>query len=178
MLRSRSWYDVDMESWLLPTLWFAGWCWTINLSLNALGYATFRSKTLQSLDKPFDGTTTFFDSRRVFGDSTTWGGLVVALVLGVVGALLWPAHYLFVLALLVYAGHALGSFIKRRLGLGRGSYLPLVDHVDYLILAGIVLYALDAISGWAVLFWIFVTMIATPFITTAAFYFRVRRSPL
>ncbi len=167
-----------MESWLLSTLWFAGWCWTVNLSLNVLGFATYRIPALAAHDIPIDGGTHFFDGRRLLGDSTTWGGLLLAVLLGGLAALLFPQHYFLTIAIAVYAGHALGSFIKRRLGLGRGSYLPLVDHVDYLIVAGALLYTLSIISAWSVLFWILVTMITTPFITSAAFYVHARRSPL
>ncbi|MDB5245405.1 MAG: hypothetical protein JWN90_510 [Parcubacteria group bacterium] len=167
-----------MESWLLPTLWFAVWCWTVNLSLNVLGFASYRIPALAAHDVPIDGGIHFFDGRRFLGDSTTWDGLMLVLLLGGLAALFFPQHYFLTIAVAVYAGHALGSFIKRRIGLDRGSYLPLVDHVDYLIVAGTVLYAFDAISAWSVLFWIFVTMIATPFITSAAFYVHARRSPL
>ncbi|MDB4992296.1 MAG: hypothetical protein JWL75_541 [Parcubacteria group bacterium] len=167
-----------MESWIFTSLWFVLWCWTVNLSLNALGYATLRFAWLRTRDRALDGREAFFDHKRFLGDSTTWGGLILVAILGLIGMNIWPGRYLLLLSFSVYAGHALGSFIKRRLELPRGAYLPFVDHGDYLITAGAVACALGIVSGWSIVFWIFFTIATTPLVTSAAFYLHLRRAPL
>jgi Putative integral membrane protein DUF46. len=82
--------------------------------------------------------------RRILGDGKTFEGLLsgllvglaVSAVLGLLGA--WPYRaveeaVLVVLGALV--GDVAGSFVKRRLGLPRGSSAPLMDQLGFVLFA-------------------------------------------
>ncbi len=133
---------VDSLIYLIP-------CFVINASLNVFGLAKKEYPALQKIDRQFDMGLKFFDHRELFGASTTWGGLVLALVLGLVFNLIhFGEGYGILIACTTFFGHALGSFIKRRFNMPRGAYLPIVDHGDYMILTGIVFwtYGLESLS--------------------------------
>jgi CDP-2,3-bis-(O-geranylgeranyl)-sn-glycerol synthase len=115
---------------------------------------------------PLDFNRNFTDGRRLLGDGVTWRGTIIGIAIiqgliymyyGDIFMILpgWitiqgviPANYfdwIFLgLALSVGAllGDAAGSFIKRRIKIGRGRPAPLLDQLDFvagaLILASIV----------------------------------------
>jgi CDP-2,3-bis-(O-geranylgeranyl)-sn-glycerol synthase len=167
-----------MYELLLELAWFLPWCWVVNMSFSVFGYVTRANPSFVQADRPLDGMVVFLDGKRIFGDSTTWGGLALALLLGLLGELSMPGHHLFMLAVLVFTGHAFGSFIKRRLSIGRGTYLPLIDHVDYLILLALV----SVVSGFptlhALLVAYFVTLLVTPVVTFVGFRLGIRSQKL
>lgn len=97
---------------------------------------------------------------RWIGDGVTWKGLIGGTVIGIVtGALQgFLAPYIlsnfgqnittpmisnipegivigFLLGFGALLGDAFGSFLKRRLGIGRGKPAPILDQVDFLIVA-------------------------------------------
>ena len=97
---------------------------------------------------PIDGGRNFWDGRRIFGDGKTWDGLFGGVATGLLaGAIIgflglaplgldfdtWLLSALF-LALGTHAGDLLGSFIKRRLDVGRGGKLPVFDQLGFAIL--------------------------------------------
>lgn len=102
--------------------------------------------------RPIDGGR-HFRGARLLGDGKTWrgtiagvlGGVAVALVLnrlvepvgGLVGVELPVFPLQIVLAFPVGAllGDILASFVKRRTGRARGSAFPLVDQLDFLVVA-------------------------------------------
>ena len=123
---------------------------------------------------PLDFNRNFTDGRRLLGDGVTWRGTIIGIIIGTVIAIIqgliymyygdifmilpgWitiqgviPANYfdwIFLgLALSVGAllGDAAGSFIKRRIKIGRGRPAPLLDQLDFvagaLILASIIVH--------------------------------------
>ncbi|MES2226062.1 MAG: CDP-archaeol synthase [Patescibacteria group bacterium] len=159
-------------------LWFLPWCWFVNLSLNGLGYLGATYPRVRHRDRPLDGGWTLPDGHRLFGDSTTWCGLVLCVLIGSIGQAVLPIPHALVLALLVYAGHAAGSFIKRRCGLPRGAFLPFVDHGNYVLIAGIFLIAMGSLSLASFFIAWLLTLILTPVVTTIAFSLHVRPRPL
>jgi CDP-2,3-bis-(O-geranylgeranyl)-sn-glycerol synthase len=97
---------------------------------------------------------------RWIGDGVTWRGLIAGTIIGIVtGAvqgylapMILPeiGQYLitpivtdvnngiligFLLGFGALLGDALGSFIKRRLGIGRGKPAPILDQLDFIIVA-------------------------------------------
>jgi len=96
---------------------------------------------------PLDGGARFFDGRRVLGDSKSVEGFVVGVAAGTLtgvglslGGLLTPGEG-FVLSLGAMVGDALGSFVKRRMGLEPGAPAPLLDQLSFLAVA-LALYSL------------------------------------
>lgn len=163
---------------LQEILWFLPWCWFVNMSFDLLILAGRNFPWIKKHNTPIDGGIVFFDGYRLLGDSTTGFGLLQACTLGLLGALIMPGHYFFLLALLTWCGHAAGSFIKRRLGLARGAYLPGVDHIDYVLVAGTGMFILSRLSFMALLICIAITFIITPLITRIGYMLSIRTRPI
>ncbi|RLG70583.1 MAG: CDP-2,3-bis-(O-geranylgeranyl)-sn-glycerol synthase, partial [Methanobacteriota archaeon] len=83
---------------------------------------------------PVDLGHNFWDGKRIFGDGKTWRGLVAGItagtIVGFVQGRLLPG---FLLGLGAMGGDLAGSFVKRRLGVARGSPTPGVDQLDFLV---------------------------------------------
>ena len=109
---------------------------------------------------------------RWIGDGVTWRGVIAGTIIGIItGAvqghlapMILPeiGQYLitpivtsvpqgiivgFLLGFGALLGDALGSFLKRRLGIGRGKPAPLLDQLDFLIVA-LILVALVIKLNW------------------------------
>lgn len=121
---------------ILESLLFFAPAILTNLFFNIF-YETKRSLNLIYLDRPLDFNI-MLGKNRLLGESTTFGGLFVAILSGLLLSYVPQFSHTFTLAMLAYFGHAIGSFIKRRLGLPRGKYLPIIDHGDYIILSSII----------------------------------------
>ena len=114
---------------------------------------------------------------RWIGDGVTWRGLLAGTVIGIItGAvqgylapMILPeiGQYLitpiitdvnsgiltgFLLGFGALLGDALGSFLKRRLGIGRGKPAPILDQLDFIIVAIILVIPVVEIN------WIFVVI--------------------
>lgn len=118
----------------------------INISLNVLG-AIKRIGHFERFDAPFDCGLRL-GGERLLGASTTWLGLVLALGLGYVFQETY-APFGIVLGLGTFFGHAISSFIKRRLHYPDGAYMPLVGHGDYVLLSGVILVLAGNLTGLA-----------------------------
>ena len=83
--------------------------------------------------KPLDCGKTDSKGNRWIGDGVTWRGFIGGTILGtIIGAGILIG---FLLAFGALVGDALGSFLKRRLGIGRGKPAPILDQIDFLIVA-------------------------------------------
>ncbi|WP_295609133.1 CDP-2,3-bis-(O-geranylgeranyl)-sn-glycerol synthase [uncultured Methanobrevibacter sp.] len=114
---------------------------------------------------------------RWIGDGVTWKGLIGGTIIGIITGTLQglAAPYIlsnfgqfittpiitnvsegiligFLLGFGALLGDALGSFLKRRLGIGRGKPAPLLDQLDFLIVA------LILVSFVVKLDWVFIVM--------------------
>lgn len=166
-----------MTHTLVSILWFVAPLWAVNVSLNALGYVSMRFPLIRQFDRAIDGKKYFFDGRRVLGDSTTVLGLVVCVMIGAVAAYAGETWYL-VVPLLVYGGHACGSFVKRRFGYTDGTYLPFVDHLDYVVLPGVFAVLFEYVSLATILGALVLTFFITPLVTIFAYALSFRQRPL
>lgn len=90
--------------------------------------------------KPLDMGTTFADGRRLIGDGVTWrgtaAGTFVGLVVGIIqgllsGSIITGAITGLLLGFGALMGDAAGSFIKRRLKIDRGRPAPILDQLDF-----------------------------------------------
>ena len=131
-----------------------------NLMLNIF-YEIKRKCNLLWLDYPLDLNLNL-GKNRLLGDSTTIGGFIVSIICGLGLSFVPFFQYTLTLSLLSYFGHALGSFIKRRLGIPRGNFLPIVDHGDYMILSSIYFVSLDVINYKYALLCTILVMIIQP----------------
>jgi CDP-2,3-bis-(O-geranylgeranyl)-sn-glycerol synthase len=121
---------------------------------------------------PIDGGRSFRGG-RILGDGKSWEGLilgaVIGMVIGIVEMLAFP--YLpwgaspvpleivamtpllgFLIGLGAMVGDAVGSFIKRRIGLRRGDSAPILDQDDFVVGALVFASIVVTVSfGWLVL---------------------------
>ena len=106
----------------------------------------------------------FIDGERIFGGNKTVKGFISGLTFGIVasiiGELILMKELIF-LGILASLGSMLGdlfgSFIKRRLKIGPGSPLPLVDQLDFVIGALILTYPIYRFNFSIVVFMLLIT---------------------
>ncbi len=113
--------------------------------------------------------------RRILGDGKTYRGFIGGSIIGIVGGmainLFYPIFGSFPGALIPISGLAvggllgdmLGSFIKRRIGIGRGEKILGLDQYDLLIGAFLLTFLLD--RDWFILQFNFYTIIIILVIT-------------
>jgi CDP-2,3-bis-(O-geranylgeranyl)-sn-glycerol synthase len=91
---------------------------------------------------PLDFGREFKDGRRILGDGVTWKGTIVGTCIGTVvgllqgiiaGDIISGILLGFSLGLGALLGDAAGSFIKRRLNIGRGRPAPILDQLDFVV---------------------------------------------
>jgi len=96
---------------------------------------------------PIDFKRKFFDGRRILGDGKTFEGFALGLFFGTytgfVEALVFYDEKFVLIGVISSLGALLGdiagSFVKRRLGLKRGAKAPLLDQLDFVYGAALVL---------------------------------------
>jgi CDP-2,3-bis-(O-geranylgeranyl)-sn-glycerol synthase len=167
--------------------------WTVALSFWFVfpAYAANAAPVLLGGGMPMDFGRNFVDQRRLLGDGKTIrgfvGGMIGGLLVGVFEAFI--ANYViyeagkltvlspvaidtlqctplraFLLSLGALVGDTLGSFAKRRIGLERGSPVPLLDQLTFLVGA----LTLVSLVFPFQLEYALVLLIATPLIHLAA----------
>lgn len=152
-----------------------GLTWGTNIALNLLYVLKRAFPVVVSWDRPIDGGIKFFDHRRFIGDSTTLLGLVVvvACMLLAFYSGLFNSVIAVITPLLVYLGHTLGSFIKRRMN-KNDVFVPFVDHGDYVFLSGLVLCILGYVSASLAIVCLLITYILHPVAVVLAFKIGLR----
>jgi len=167
-----------MTNFILQLLTYALPCWFINISLNLLWPLKQKFIFIKKNDLALDLSISLPDRHRLLGTSTTLIGLFLSLGLGIVFQyLILIPHGIFI-GICVYLGHATGSFIKRRLDIADGVFLPIIDHGDYVIFTGMVFYVLGYASAQVVLVTILITLIAQPVVCLIGFYIGLRKEKL
>ncbi|MDO5820078.1 MAG: CDP-2,3-bis-(O-geranylgeranyl)-sn-glycerol synthase [Methanobrevibacter sp.] len=125
---------------------------------------------------PVDGGRECKDGRRLIGNGVTWKGLqngtiigtLVGAVLGIIGTFYGDLNVLtggiidlhvygsligglilgFLMAFGALLGDAVGSFLKRRIGLERGAPAPFMDQLDFVV-GALVLSLLVVRISWS-----------------------------
>jgi CDP-2,3-bis-(O-geranylgeranyl)-sn-glycerol synthase len=126
---------------------------------------------------PIDIGLNFIDGKRIFGTSKTLRGFGMALILGILAAIveeifLGPGILLIgVLAALgALLGDLIGSFIKRRIDFKPGQPFPVLDQLDFILGALILTYPVQQISFGTII----ILVVFTPPIHLLANYFAYR----
>ena len=95
---------------------------------------------------PLDLGKNFFDGKPIFGKNKTvrgfFFGLAIGVTVGLVESIIFSYPLLFsVLSPLgALMGDLAGAFLKRRLGIAPGGFLPIIDQVDFVV--GAILFSL------------------------------------
>jgi CDP-2,3-bis-(O-geranylgeranyl)-sn-glycerol synthase len=102
---------------------------------------------------PIDFGKNLRDGKRFLGDGKTYEGFFTGLFFGTLaGAIVGYALYSFLLALGALLGDMVGAFVKRRLGMPRGKSAPVLDQLDFIAGALILLSIVYPITWQQVLF--------------------------
>lgn len=100
---------------------------------------------------PLDMGRKFLDGRRILGEGKTVRGFFGGLVVGtIVGVLQGRPLVGFLLALGAMLGDLAGSFIKRRLNIGRGEAAPGLDQLTFVVVALLLASPVEAVGRQAV----------------------------
>ncbi|MDR2544818.1 MAG: CDP-2,3-bis-(O-geranylgeranyl)-sn-glycerol synthase [Methanobrevibacter sp.] len=91
---------------------------------------------------PIDKKKDFIDGYRIIGDGVTLEGFIYGILFGTLTGIIWglkDGNILLsfkiglLLSLGALIGDAVGSFIKRRLGLSKGTPAPILDQLDFFV---------------------------------------------
>jgi CDP-2,3-bis-(O-geranylgeranyl)-sn-glycerol synthase len=95
---------------------------------------------------PLDLGKKFFDGKPIFGKNKTFRGFFFGLAIGVTVGLVesiifsYPLLFSVLSPLGALMGDLAGAFLKRRLGIAPGGFLPIIDQVDFVV--GAILFSL------------------------------------
>ncbi len=124
----------------------------------------FLGKIFPKLTKPIDGGKIAKDGNRLLGDGKTWLGIIASFIGGALGGLVastWGIGSIYSGMLIGFSaifGDSIGSFIKRRLKMKRGSNAGLLDQMDFIIASLIVASFFQSFTLAQILF----ILISTP----------------
>ena len=132
---------------------------------------------------PIDRGREFVDGRRIFGTNKTVKGFTYGLLLGSAAGLaeailfrnylLVPAGILASLGALL--GDLLGAFLKRRLDIQPGHPLPVVDQLDFILGALVLVSPLLNVTTGAVLILVIATVPIHLFSNAVAYMLRLKK---
>ncbi len=152
--------------------------WITNGSLNLLYVLKKHVPFVRNTDRPLDLGVCFIDKKRILGNSTTVLGLIVAVILSQVFLItgLYLPFVAIVTPVLVFFGHALGSFIKRRMG-KNDVFVPFIDHGDYIIVSGTILYITGYVSITLAFVCLLITYIVHPIVVNISYKLGLKEKP-
>jgi CDP-2,3-bis-(O-geranylgeranyl)-sn-glycerol synthase len=148
--------------------------------------------------RPIDFGKNWLDRRRIFGDGKTYEGFALGVfagtLIGVLEAYLYPdlnAYAMqfgfslptisltigFLIALGAMCGDLAGSFIKRRMGLGRGADVPLLDQWNFIIGSVVFVYFFTQITIWMFLIMLLITPVVHRLANIIAHKIKIKREP-
>ena len=119
------------------------------------------------------------DKYQLFGSSKTWRGVIGAVILTTIGAILlgYPASTGAQIAIYAMLGDILSSFIKRRLGMVPSSMAPLLDQVPESFLPALMLKDTFGIDLQSIIILISVFIVLELFLFSILFKLGIRNRP-
>ncbi|WP_338601455.1 CDP-2,3-bis-(O-geranylgeranyl)-sn-glycerol synthase [Sulfolobus tengchongensis] len=104
---------------------------------------------------PIDFGRNFIDGRRIFGDGKTFEGLTIALTFGTTVGIILAKFFTFEWILISFLeslfamiGDIVGAFIKRRLGIPRGGRALVLDQLDFVLGASLIILLMHVSITW------------------------------
>jgi len=141
----------------------------INTIINALyffipAYVANTFACILGKGRPVDLGRNFIDGNRILGNGVTIRGSLAGAVCGIIAGVLLQMDLMLVVLLSSGAmvGDASGSFIKRRLGKGQSSPVPLLDQLNFVV-GGLLFVILFQHDVSVPISWIAVLFVLTPF---------------
>ncbi len=144
---------------------------------------------------PIDFGKNWKDGRRILGDGKTFRGFIGGTICGIIiGLIQMKASPQFSLGAFTFSaivalsfgallGDIVKSFFKRRLGLARGAKFPLVDQLDFVAGAWILVYIVDPkwftdkLSVWIMITVIVFTPILHRLTNIFGYYIKLKKEP-
>jgi CDP-2,3-bis-(O-geranylgeranyl)-sn-glycerol synthase len=176
--------------------------WYILPAYVANGFAVF-SKFVRNRH-PIDGGRVFRDGRPVLGNGKSWEGFIIGVVSGVcIGCaqyltapillaiieqhLIMPLRLypivlvsllqVFFVALGALIGDLIGSFIKRRLNITRGQSAPVLDQLDFLVVAILLGLLVNPLPLLFIVFLLLVTPIIHLLANAVGYLLKLKKEP-
>ncbi len=130
----------------------------VGFALMVPAFASNMAPSIIRGKRPIDFGKNFFDGRRILGDGKTIRGFISGIICGIITALIFAPLYeiltdkLEAIEILEYAflgfllgfgtvlGDSMGSFIKRRFNVKRGETFPILDQLDFMLGAILMLW--------------------------------------
>jgi CDP-2,3-bis-(O-geranylgeranyl)-sn-glycerol synthase len=136
MLRYR------FPSWFVSSLWPSAQDWISAIYILLPIYCTNGAPVIFGGGRPIDSGGLLSDGERIFGDHKTIrgfaSGLVIGAIVGVFESLFLSQNFLpvaIMASLGALLGDLAGAFVKRRLRIKPGGALPVLDQLDFVIVA-------------------------------------------
>ncbi len=127
-------------------------------------YCTNGAPVLFGGGRPVDFGKLLGDGQRIFGDNKTIRGFAagvgVGIIVGVVESVLISQNLLSVAILAslgALVGDLAGAFVKRRLKIKPGAPLPVIDQLDFIVGAMLLVSPIVNLSLWTVVILLLVT---------------------
>lgn len=128
--------------------------------------------------RPIDFGKNFVDGRRIFGDGKTFEGFISGLFSGsLLGAVVGYPLHAFLLSLGALIGDLVGAFIKRRMGMPRGHPAPILDQLDFILGALVLVSIIYPVSLEQVIFLVLVTPPIHLFANFLAYQLKLKSHP-
>lgn len=126
-----------------------------------------------------DGNKLFPDGYRILGESVTWRGIIIAIIMTSMVALLLSYSWVIGLLVGVYAmlGDMIASFIKRRLGMASSSMAPLLDQIPESLLPALMLQYQFGLDGRSVVILVVLFIVLELMLSYIFYKLGVRRHP-
>ncbi len=145
-------------------LWPSVQDWVSALYIIVPTYCTNGAPVIFGGGRPIDFGRSLSDGERILGDNKTMrgflSGLMIGALVGIVGSYLFSKNLLFVSVLAslgALLGDLAGAFLKRRLKIKPGGALPLVDQLDFVLGALLLVSPFREITLGAAVIILFVT---------------------
>lgn len=167
----------------MNSLWPSTQDWVSALYIIVPAYCTNGAPVIFGGGPPIDFGKSLPDGKRVLGDNKTacgiLGGLVVGAIVGAFGYFLFSKN-LFLIAFLASVGallgDLLGAFLKRRLKIKPGDPLPVLDQLDFILGALLLVSSVYTLSLGSVAILLFVTPPVHFLTNVAAYHLGLKRN--
>jgi CDP-2,3-bis-(O-geranylgeranyl)-sn-glycerol synthase len=130
----------------------------------APSYAANSTPVIFSGNKPLDLGKSFFDGEKIFGSNKTLkgtaGGLLCGFIVSILEYVLIPLYHPsfgFIVVIGAILGDLFGAFVKRRIKIKPGDPAPLLDQLDFIFGAALLVYFLYAFPLKIILFAVLIT---------------------
>ncbi|MCS7097150.1 MAG: CDP-2,3-bis-(O-geranylgeranyl)-sn-glycerol synthase [Candidatus Methanomethylicia archaeon] len=129
---------------------------------------------------PLDLNRKFIDGKPIFGSGKTIEGFIIGVFFGVLAGILQDqtnALRAVMLAIGAMLGDVAGSFMKRRLNIGRGKPAPILDQTSFIIGALLLSYNIEKYTLSEIIIIVIITIPIHIISNKIAFMLRIKNVP-